>query len=139
MARLCRRAEYLCSTYMAIAHLRSTYITVCMPVHLYQSTALDAFAPWLPEGGEAAHTHTALDWPNTRGCYQRSRVAVRSFTPRVAVHSGMHGVESACSNMLSHSPPSVSTDSKRNNVRACGCSGRCHPDVISAESAPRLQ
>ena len=56
-ARLCRRAACLCRTHMAIARLRSTYVTVCMPVHLYRSTALGAYAPWLPEGGEAAHIH----------------------------------------------------------------------------------
>ena len=57
------------------------------------------------------HTHTtiptALDRPNTRGCYPRGRLAVRSSTPGVAVHSGMHGVESACY-MWSHSRPSIS-------------------------------
>ena len=107
-ARLCRRAACLCRTHMAIARLRSTYVTVCMPVHLYRSTALGGQElPGPPEGGEAAHTHTALDWPNTRGCYPRGRLAVRSSTPGVASHSGMHGVESACY-MWSHSRPSIS-------------------------------
>ena len=108
-ARLCRRAACLCRTHMAIARLRSTYVTVCMPVHLSRSTAQDGASglPWPPEGGEAAHTHTALDWPNTRGSYPRGRLAVRSSTPGVASHSGMHGVESACY-MWSHSRPSIS-------------------------------
>ena len=108
-ARLCRRAACLCRTHMAIARLRSTYVTVCMPVHLYRSTAQGGASglPWPPEGGEAAHTHTALDWPNTRGSYTRGRLAVRSSTPGVASHSGMHGVESACY-MWSHSRPSIS-------------------------------
>jgi hypothetical protein len=43
----------------------------------------------------------------TRGYYPRSRVAVRSSTPRVAVHSGMHGLESA-GYMLSHLRPPIS-------------------------------
>ena len=49
----------------------------------------------------------APDRPNTRGSYTRGRLAVRSSTPRVASHSGMHGVESACY-MWSHSRPSIS-------------------------------
>ena len=63
-ARLCRRAAYLCSTHMAIARLRSTYVTVCMPVHLYRSTAL----------GGLCTTLAARRW---RGC-------AHTYGPRLA-------------------------------------------------------
>jgi hypothetical protein len=129
-ACLCRRAAYLCSIHMArlcrravsLWHAYGNRISgACetdddihkrnrsMPVHLYRSTAHGGPSglPWPPEGGEAAHTHTAPDRPNTCGYCHCSRVAVRSSTPGVAAHSGMHGVESACY-MLSHSRPPIS-------------------------------
>ena len=67
-ARLCRRAACLCRTHMAIARLRSTYVTVCMPVHLYRSTALGAYAPWLPrDSSQADVLELAMNETEIRG------------------------------------------------------------------------